>query len=87
MVRVDIDRVLWLNEQCQEINSLQFEDIVWVKDGVEIEIDRTCFHNWMYLGLSNMTFILSGAYKKPQYLLHFSEYVYRECGQTDCKIA
>lgn len=65
-VRVDIDRVLELNEQCSEINDFPFERIIWTKDGRDINIDRTCFHNWMMRPLSNMAFIISGAFLRPQ---------------------
>lgn len=67
--RIDIDKVLSLNEECRVINDLPFEQIIWTKDGKDIEVDRTCFHNWMMNPLSNMAFIISGAYKKPQYLV------------------
>ena len=71
-VRVDIDKVLSLNEECREINDIPFEDITWTKNGEDLEIDRTIFHNWMFSGLSNMAFILSGAYLKAQYgVWHF----------------
>lgn len=72
-VRVDIDRVLELNEQCSEINGLPFERIIWTKDGNVVEIDRTCYHNWMFSGLSNMAFILSGAYLQPHYRINHFE--------------
>ena len=65
-VRIDIDRVLELNELCSEINDLPFERIIWTQNGKDIEIDRTCYHNWMMRPLSNMAFIISGAHLRPQ---------------------
>ena len=72
-VKIAIEDVIRLNEECMEINDLDFGCITWTKDGKDLEIDRTVFHNWMFSGLSNMAFILSGVYltKPPKRIYHY----------------
>ncbi len=67
--RVAIEDVMRLSQECEDINSIPFEEIIWTENRKDIEIDRTAYRNWAMNPLSNMTFIISGAYKKPQYLV------------------
>ena len=65
-IRVAIEDVMRLSEECDDINSIPFEQIIWTENRKDIEIDRTTYRNWMINPLSNMTFIISGAYLREQ---------------------
>jgi len=65
-IRVAVEDVQRLSQECDDINSIPFEQIIWTEKRKDIEIDRTVFHNWMMRPLSNMAFIISGAYLRPQ---------------------
>ena len=52
-IRVALEDVRRLSEECEDINSIPFEQIIWTEERKDIEIDRTVYRNWAMNPLSN----------------------------------
>jgi hypothetical protein len=40
----------------RRINDADISDIVWIKDGQELEFTKEFLDDWKYIGLSNISF-------------------------------
>lgn len=56
-VRVDIEEVMALKAGLSKIDRLEFNDIVWFKDGDICDIDQGTLDDWRFTGLSNSSFV------------------------------
>jgi len=61
--RVDIEYVLWLQEERAKINRLDLEDIDFYENGEKIEINEKARKEFIYCGLVNTDFITTEFYK------------------------
>jgi len=61
-MRINIEDVLEAEKKRRGINSLNLEDIVWVKDGQAFHVDEVVVAKFESIGLSNVDFITSGYY-------------------------
>lgn len=60
--RVDVDELRKLKDELYKVNKYALEDLIIVKDGVEIEVDKVSMEDWRFIGLDNVSFILDGGY-------------------------
>jgi len=58
MIQIDINEVLALKARLKEINKHELEDVVLVKDGVEIIVTQEAKDLWKFSGLSLSDYIL-----------------------------
>ena len=62
MIRIDITEVQCLQARLAEINKLPFEEIIWYKDGMPLEITPGNLREFKFTGLSNTCFVELGLY-------------------------
>lgn len=63
-MRVDIERIIEISEECKRINKLDFSEIELYENGVRVEIDPKIVEELKYLGLSNFLLLRGGSYKE-----------------------
>lgn len=63
---VDLEIMLQCKTQLNEINQTPLEDIRFVRNGIELEIDDKIREDWKFVGLSNTDFITTGFYDSGQ---------------------
>ena len=56
-MEVDINRVLDILSELNEINNAKLEDIQWVRDGRNIEVNQEMIDEYEFIGLNNVGFI------------------------------
>lgn len=61
---ITAEEIRELKERLRVINSYHFEDIEFYEDEKRIEVSKEQIQNWKYVGLNNVDFITSGAYKE-----------------------
>lgn len=60
---VDLELMLQCKTQLNEINQMPLEDIRFVRNGKELEINKKNMEDWKFIGLSNTDFITTGFYE------------------------
>ena len=65
-MRVDIEKVLAMQEERAKINRRFLDSIEWYESGVKVDIPKKMIAEFEYMGLSNMDFITTGFYKGPR---------------------
>jgi hypothetical protein len=60
---VSIEEILELRERLREINALPLDDITFIENGEELEIDKTIVADFKFTGLNNCDFITTNFYK------------------------
>jgi len=55
----DVDMILTLSEVRRQINSVNFDDIIWVKNGIPLKISKKIIDRHKFSGLNNIDFITS----------------------------
>ena len=63
---VQVEYILWLDEERRRINHADLDDIVFYEDGAKIEIPQSVIRKFEMTGLSNNDFITSGYYLKEE---------------------
>ena len=63
-VYVDVNYLESVFSRLKEINSLNFSDIVWLKDGEVLEVGQELLQDWKLMGLNNTSFISEGMYEE-----------------------
>jgi hypothetical protein len=58
MIQIDINEVLALKARLKEINKNELEDVVLVKDGVEIPVSQEAKDLWKFSGLLLSDYVL-----------------------------
>lgn len=56
-MQVHIEKVLDLKRQLREINSVPIKEIIWLKNGSQIEYLQQDLEDFIFTGLSNTDFI------------------------------
>lgn len=56
-MQVHIEKVLDLKGQLKEINSVPIKEIIWLKNGSQIEYLQQDLEDFIFTGLSNTDFI------------------------------
>lgn len=56
-MQVHIEKVLDLKRQLKEINSVPIKEIIWLKNGSQIEYLQQDLEDFIFTGLSNTDFI------------------------------
>ena len=56
-LQVDIDELIRVKTYLSEINRVDLSEIVWVKNGVKIDIKSEWIDEFQYTGLNNTDFI------------------------------
>ena len=62
-MRIDIEDVRRIMEERAVIDRLPLKEIEWYEDGKQVEVDAATLEHWRFVGLSNIDFILTSAYK------------------------
>ncbi len=65
-VRISVERVRELEQQRQQINRLPLGNIIWPEGGRDVEVDGPAMVQFMFSGLSNTDFIMTGSYDKAK---------------------
>ena len=63
-MRVDIEHVQYIIEECRKINSLELDEITFYHQGEEASIPDEVISEFKYTGLSNTDFIQTEYYLK-----------------------
>jgi hypothetical protein len=64
MVKISIEEIEEMTARRKYINSLDLFDIVWTKNGIELDIPEDVIEDFWPRGLNNIDFITTGYYKK-----------------------
>ena len=59
-MRVDIEKILKIEEERAKINRLNFREIEWYENGKKIDIPSRIKSEWETTGLNNVDFVLTG---------------------------
>ena len=63
-MRVDIERIIELDEERKKINGLQISDIEFHKEGKRIHFEKRLLDDWRFIGMSNVDFITTGYFEE-----------------------
>jgi len=62
-MKVDVERLLEIQEELALINNAALGDIAFYENGEVVDIPQDLIDDWKFVGLSNVCFITTGAYK------------------------
>jgi len=58
MKKIDVNEVLTLKARLKEINQLELDEVILIKDGVEIPVSQEAKTMWKFSGLLLSDYIL-----------------------------
>jgi len=54
--KINVEEIQELYNLLDKINSLNFDDIIWLENGQSLVIDSNIIDEWKFTGLSNAAF-------------------------------
>lgn len=61
-MEVAVEYIRWLQAERKKVNEVELEDIVFFEDGMKLDIPKKVVSDFIFCGLNNTDFIISGAY-------------------------
>lgn len=62
-MRIDVERIIALKAELRAMNDVLLEHWEIYENGVRVEVAKEAIEEWKYMGLNNVEFVTTEAYK------------------------